>query len=238
MGVRAPAHHVLIVGGDRANILVVNNASCDSRVVIPADEVVREAVARVERNIAEGRLEVLGEASGLSVELSDHDPSWRWQFQELRGALAATLGNVAVRIDHVGSTSVPGLVAKPIIDVQISVRDVNDEAAYRGAIESLGFPLRARESGHRYFRRPKGALQIANIHVTELGSESEHEHLLFRDYLRTHPRRAAAYAELKRALQARYAADRISYGEAKGPFVRETLELAQNPRRPGPSRAP
>ncbi|MGH9199023.1 MAG: GrpB family protein, partial [Acidimicrobiia bacterium] len=86
-------------------------------------------------------------------------------FDEFRARLAGVLGEVAVRIDHVGSTAVPRLPAKPVIDIQVSVRDVEDEESYRDAIESLGWPLRAREQDHRFFRPPSSDERTVHVHV-------------------------------------------------------------------------
>jgi GrpB-like predicted nucleotidyltransferase (UPF0157 family) len=194
---------------------------------LPDEQEVRAAVERWERQVASGEVELLGEGTGLPVELVDPDPGWPYRFEELRARLAATLGPVAVRIDHVGSTSVPGLVAKPILDVQVSVVDIDDEARYRDAVESIGVVLRSREPEHRYFRPPPGAPRTVHVHVCPTGSDWERVHLLFRDYLRAHPERATAYGELKRALLPAYGADRLGYTEAKSPFIEETLDLAE-----------
>jgi GrpB-like predicted nucleotidyltransferase (UPF0157 family) len=75
-------------------------------------------------------VELLGEAGGDRIELAEYDEAWQDVFAQWRDRLAATLGGIAVRIDHVGSTAIPGLAAKPIVDVQVSVLDVGDEASY------------------------------------------------------------------------------------------------------------
>jgi GrpB-like predicted nucleotidyltransferase (UPF0157 family) len=122
---------------------------------------------------------------------------------------------------------VPGLAAKPIIDIQVSVPSVEDEAAYVRALETLGVSLRAAEPGHRYFRPGPDRPRVVQIHVCETGSRWEWDHLLFRDYLRTHPDRAEAYARLKEALADAFRNDRIGYTEAKQEFVAETLRAAE-----------
>jgi GrpB-like predicted nucleotidyltransferase (UPF0157 family) len=156
-----------------------------------------------------------------------YDPGWPAAFERLRATLVDRLGSTARRIDHVGSTAVPGLAAKPIIDVQVSVPDVDDEPAFRAAIEALGWPLRAREPGHRYFRPPPGQPRAAHIHVCSAGSHWERVHLLFRDYLRAHPPRATAYGALKRELAERLRDRRLEYTDAKGRSVERTLALAE-----------
>ena len=99
------------------------------------------------------------------VEVVDYDVEWPARYEQVRRQLAAVLGAMAVRIEHVGSTAVVGLPAKPIVDVQVSVHDVEDEGAYVPALESLGYPLRMREAGHRYFRPRPGLPRLAQIHV-------------------------------------------------------------------------
>ena len=127
-----------------------------------------------------------------------------------------------MRIEHVGSTSIPGIAAKPIIDVQVSVPDIIDEARFVPQIESVGLTLRARERdlAHVYFRNNPRTVQI---HVCQIGSDWERSHLLFRDYLRAHPATARRYEELKRTAAERYGDDRIAYTEAKGPLIESVL---------------
>lgn len=162
------------------------------------------------------------------IELVDYDPGWPGRFEAKRAGLARALGPVAVRIDHVGSTAVTGLAAKPVIDIQISAPDVEDEEAFVAAIESQGFLLRWIETGHRYFRPPPPLPRDYQVHVCSVGGHWERVHLLFRDYLRTHPEVAAEYAALKRDLAARYPWDRIGYNDAKGPFIESAVAKAEN----------
>ena len=160
------------------------------------------------------------------IEVAAYDERWPVRFAERRKRLAAALGMVAVRIEHVGSTAVPGLAAKPIIDIQVSVADTEDEAAYRSAIESTGLQLRLREPGRRYFRPPADRPRDVHVHVCEAGSAWELEHLLFRDYLRAQPAARLAYAELKRDLAGRYPDDRLAYTDAKSAFTLDALDDA------------
>jgi GrpB-like predicted nucleotidyltransferase (UPF0157 family) len=171
-------------------------------------------------------MEMLGEADGEPVKLVDYDPAWPERFTELRERLAGALGPAALRIDHMGSTSVPGLGAKPVIDIQLSVADVEDEASYRPAIEGLVWPLRLREPERRFFRPPAGRPREVHVHVCTAGSRWEREHLLFRDYLRAHPERAAGYEAVKRGIAATVK-DRYVYTDLKGPFIVETMDLAE-----------
>jgi len=185
-------------------------------------------VRRFMEAVAAGEIELFGEPTGQPVALMPPQSEWSSAFDSLRERLAAALGAHAVRIDHIGSTAVPGLLAKPTIDVQVSVPDADDEAAYRPAIEALGYPMRSREPGHRYFRTPKGAGRRVHIHVCAAGSAWERDHLLFRDYLRTHSDVARNYEALKRDLAGRYRDDRVAYTEAKTPFIRATVAAAED----------
>jgi GrpB-like predicted nucleotidyltransferase (UPF0157 family) len=141
--------------------------------------------------------------------------------------LRAALGEVALRIDHIGSTAVPGLAAKPVIDVQVSVAAFEPLDSFRAPLERLGYVFRAdnRELTKRYFREPPGHRRT-HIHVRRAGSFSEQLALLFRDFMRTHPDWAQRYAELKLALAERYATDRVRYPEGKAPFTWEALAAA------------
>ncbi len=164
---------------------------------------------------------------GGPVELVEPDPAWPRQFEAIRQWLGDALGSRASRIDHIGSTAVPGIPAKPVIDVQLSVRDLDAEDEYRPRIESLGWPMLAGEPDHRFFRPPDGAPRTAHLHVCQAGSAWERAHLLFRDYLRAHPDRAQDYAALKRRLAATMGHDRPLYSKSKDPFIAETLVEAE-----------
>jgi GrpB-like predicted nucleotidyltransferase (UPF0157 family) len=160
------------------------------------------------------------------IVIVDYDPAWPARFEVMRDRLARALGPTAIRIDHVGSTSVPGLAAKPIIDIQVSVPDVADAAAFTEAIEAQGFASRMIEPGHHYFRPPPGLPRDYQVHVCTTGGDWEWRHLLFRDYLRADPETRAAYEALKRDLAMRFTHDRIGYNDAKGPFIDAAVERA------------
>jgi GrpB-like predicted nucleotidyltransferase (UPF0157 family) len=154
------------------------------------------------------------------VVIVPYDPAWPGLFRAQAAGLRAALGDVARRIDHIGSTSVPGLAAKPVIDVQISVVGFEPLDAYRRPLEALGYVWRADnpERTKRYFREAPGQRRT-HIHVRRAGSFSEQLALLFRDFLRVRPDEAARYADLKRELAERYASDRQAYADAKVPSV-------------------
>ena len=157
----------------------------------------------------------------------DYDPAWPGLFAALGRDLRAALGAVAPRIDHVGSTAVAGLAAKPIVDVQISVASFEPLSAFRQPIDSCGFVWRDNDDdvSRRYFRESPGRRRT-HVHVRRAGSLSEQLNLLHRDYLRANPARAAKYAAFKRSVAHLLQTDRQAYVDAKAPFVWGTLALA------------
>lgn len=161
------------------------------------------------------------------VELSEPDPGWADAARRWADAVRAALMPLPAVVEHIGSTAVPGLVAKPVLDLQVAVPDIDDEDAYRPGLESLGLVLREREPEHRFFRPPAGEPRVVHVHVCAQASAWERAHLLFRDYLRAHPHTASAYTALKRDLAERYRDDRLAYTEAKTAIVRRVLDDAQ-----------
>jgi GrpB-like predicted nucleotidyltransferase (UPF0157 family) len=121
---------------------------------------------------------------------------------------------------------VPGLAAKPVIDIHVSVLDLADERSYLPLLESARLILRLREPGHLFLWPPPARPRDVHVHACASGSSWERNHLLFRDYLRAHPAAAARYAALKQDLIARWHDDRKAYGEAKTAFVLDTLDAA------------
>ena len=170
-----------------------------------------------------------------------YDPEWPEVFRRVGGRLRSLLGGTARRIDHVGSTAVPGLDAKPVIDIQVSVAALVPEGPYLGPLESAGFRWHREnpDRSKRFFREPVGEHR-AHVHVREAGGFDEQLNLLLRDYLRTHPDAASGYASVKRRLAEEFRNDRDGYVGAKEPTVwsilREAHDWAQQSGwRPGPS---
>lgn len=157
------------------------------------------------------------------IELVEHDPAWAERFEQERRRIASALGDRALRIDHVGSTSVPGLAAKPIVDIDVSVADPEDEAAYVPDLVAAGYVLRVREPGHRLVRTPE--LDV-HVHVCAIGSEWERRHLVFRDWLRAHPDDRQRYEDVKRSLAGRTWDDTNDYAAAKTDVIDEIVARA------------
>jgi GrpB-like predicted nucleotidyltransferase (UPF0157 family) len=159
--------------------------------------------------------------------IAPYDPEWILLFKELGTRLRNQLAITALRIDHVGSTSIVGMEAKPIIDIQISVLDYDDELKYKPLIEDLGFQLRLEnpDMTKKYFRELPGNRRT-HIHVRQAGSHSEQITLLFRDYLRSSPEDCQRYLQEKHRLMGLYKNDRPKYVEGKGPIVWDILKKA------------
>jgi len=165
----------------------------------------------------------------VRIEVVEYDPCWPLLFRERAERLRRGLGGVAMRIDHIGSTSIPGLAAKPIIDIQISVAALEPTEPFHEPLDALGYVFRSdnAERTKRYFREAPGSRR-EHIHVRRAGSFGEQFALLFRDYMRMHPDEAHAYAVLKRELAERYREDRHGYTDAKQPFIWEVMQRATN----------
>jgi GrpB-like predicted nucleotidyltransferase (UPF0157 family) len=194
---------------------------------LPLDER-RQLALRAYESISPGFELVPGSSRGEEpIEIIPYDPSWPARFSGWRDRIATALGLTAIRIEHVGSTSVPGLPAKPVIDIQISVANVAEEDGYLGRLQSAGLQLRTRESGHRFLRPLAGWPREVHAHVCEVGSAWEREHLLFRDYLREHSPDRDAYADSKYEAARLWRDDRVGYTEAKSELILSLLDAAE-----------
>ncbi len=168
------------------------------------------------------------------VRVVPHDPAWTEGSETEAAALRPALGDEALAVHHIGSTSVPGLQAKPTIDVLIEVReigkldDLEAQMAGRGyeAWGEYGIP------GRRFFTRDHGPDRLCNVHVFEAGSPEVERHLAFRDYLIQHPETARAYGDLKRNLAERFPTDMEAYMDGKDAFIKETEREALSRTRP------
>jgi GrpB-like predicted nucleotidyltransferase (UPF0157 family) len=158
------------------------------------------------------------------VVIVDYDPSWPATFQQLRDRLTATLGQLAVAIEHVGSTAVPGLAAKPIIDLDVVIADLTDLPAVIERLRPLGYLHEGDLGvpGREAFTTPAGA-PTHHLYVCPIGTPALSRHLAFRDALRADPGAADAYGDLKRILAARLGDDRAGYTEAKSAFIEQVL---------------
>jgi GrpB-like predicted nucleotidyltransferase (UPF0157 family) len=170
----------------------------------------------------------VGEVNPLngSVHLADYDPRWPAQFEYLAGLVSKALGARAIRLEHAGSTSVPGLAAKPVIDMVLAVPDSADEPSYVPALEQEGFVLRIREPEWLEHRVLSSARIASNLHVFSAGCEEIPRMLCFRDWLRTRDDDRQLYERTKRELAVRTWKHLQDYADAKTAIVREILHRA------------
>jgi GrpB-like predicted nucleotidyltransferase (UPF0157 family) len=165
-------------------------------------------------------------AGCMLVEIHPYDPSWPARFETERACIVAALGATAVGVEHTGSTSVPGLGAKPTIDITLTVPDSTDETAYVPALEEVGFIFLMREPEwfeHRLFRRDP---RLVNLHVFSVGCSEVEQMVGFRDWLRTHPVDRELYERTKRELASRPWAVVQDYADAKTDIVTEIKRRA------------
>lgn len=167
----------------------------------------------------------LGLESGV-VRVVPYNAAWPELFRVERELIDGALKKhgVEAEIEHIGSTSVPGLAAKPILDTLVGVDDASDFGESISGLQDVGYIYRGEQGipGRHFFRR--GTPRQYHVHLTVRGNELWRDYLAFRDYLRGHRQTAEAYAELKYALAERYPYDRESYIEGKTEFVQQMLK--------------
>ncbi len=161
-----------------------------------------------------------------TLHLVDYDPAWPARFAAESARLAGALGALALAIEHVGSTAVPGLAGKPVLDVGVAVASEDAAEACIAPLEALGYAHRGPwgdDPRRRYYVRDVDGRRLAQIHLYSLPAAAWDEKLAFRDALRADPALAAAYAAEKRRVAEAVAWDKAAYSEAKGPFVQGVL---------------
>jgi GrpB-like predicted nucleotidyltransferase (UPF0157 family) len=165
-----------------------------------------------------------------SVEVVDYDPSWPEVFSAERETLLALAGSQLVALEHVGSTAIPGLRAKPIIDIMASVESLEALDSILPALERLGYQLTDAGMPNRFFLRKAEATgeRAFHLHIVEVSSWSGRKERLMRDYLLDHPEVAAAYAALKTQLAITHAKDSLAYTRAKTDFVQGVVDRARD----------
>ncbi len=159
-----------------------------------------------------------------AVELAPYDPAWAAQYKAEADRLCAALGDWLVEIHHIGSTAVPGLAAKPVIDILVSVRRLEDALACVASLQSLGYTFidYPQNTDRRFFR--KGLPRTHHLHIVEQGSDTMIDHLAFCAALRTDADLRRQYAQLKADLAARHKSDRAAYSASKTTFVQKAIK--------------
>ena len=158
------------------------------------------------------------------IEVVPHDPRWREEFEKESKRVAAALGENVACVHHIGSTAIPGIFAKPVIDMLVEVRDVAGVDNRSSAIESLGYEVMGEFgiAGRRYFRKDNAnGTRTHQVHAFEAGSPGAARHLAFRDYMIAHPKDAQKYSDLKRNLAAEHPYDMDAYMDGKDGFIKE-----------------
>ncbi len=167
--------------------------------------------------------------SGDAVEIAGYDLAWPALFAREWGLIAGVLGDLVDAIEHVGSTAIPGLGAKPIIDIMVGVRTLAEGERGVRPLEALGYEYSG-DGGipdRHYFRKLTNGLRTHHIHMVRFGGDFWQRHILFRDYLREHPQEAQDYYGLKVRLAERFGTDRLGYNEAKTEFIEAALAKAR-----------
>lgn len=158
------------------------------------------------------------------VEVVPHDPRWRDAFKSEAMHVEAALGSNVVAIHHIGSTAIPGIHAKPVIDLLVEVDDIEAIDARRSAMETIGYQVMGEFGipGRRYFRKDdRHGARTHQVHAFQAGWAEVERHLAFRDYMIAHPADAQRYSELKRKLAEDYPWDMDGYVDGKDGFIRE-----------------
>jgi len=157
------------------------------------------------------------------VEVVPPNPDWPQQFAQAAQEIAAALGDRVVQIHHIGSTSIPGIYAKPVIDLLVEVDDINAVDAHNESLAAIGYEAMGEFGipGRRYFRRDNAAgFRTHNAHTFATASPEIARHLTFRDYMIAHPDHAQTYSELKQKLAAQFPTDIEGYMDGKDSFIK------------------
>lgn len=166
---------------------------------------------------------------GPAITIVGYDPQWPGLFEQEQHRIVDALGPVVVAMEHVGSTAVPGLAAKPIIDLMLGVRRLVDAETAAPKLLELGYEYVPQDPipGRRYFHKGPPGGRTYHLHAAKEGASFWERHILFRDWLRTHPEDDRSYERLKRELAARFGSDRLGYTDAKTEFIEAAVEKAR-----------
>jgi GrpB-like predicted nucleotidyltransferase (UPF0157 family) len=167
---------------------------------------------------------LIGGREPARISVLEYDERWPMRFREIAERVRQALGEDALSIEHIGSTSVPGLAAKPIVDVLLTVADVSNEAVYLPALESAGFLLRVREPAHRMVRTPA---RDVHVHIYEPGRPEVRDYTDLRDWLRVNADDRERYAATKRMLAKQQWNDMNDYADAKTEVIYDLLARAR-----------
>ena len=167
------------------------------------------------------------------VKLMPYCAEWSVLFDEEERLLRSAIGSYALAIEHIGSTSIPELEAKPIIDIAVAVRKIEDAERCLLPLENIGYEYRGEQgiAERYYFRKGTPTVSTHHLNIVEVRSEFWRNHLLFRDYLRQHSDVAQEYGRLKRELACEYKENREAYTNGKAAFIEQILRRASSSKR-------
>lgn len=178
------------------------------------------------------RLPAFGSSVTPAVVIVPYREEWPELFDEERRRLEEPLRGLNARVEHIGSTAVPLLAAKPVLDVAVGVSTLGEVEERIPAIEAAGYhyvpEYEAQIPQRRYFRRPLQRPRLVHVHVLEVHGDLWGHHLRFRDWLRDHPEDRDRYAALKLDLAARHGDDRVAYTDAKRHFIEDILQRSDS----------
>jgi GrpB-like predicted nucleotidyltransferase (UPF0157 family) len=171
-----------------------------------------------------------------TIDVVQYDSAWDEAFAHEAAALVRVFADALLGIHHIGSTSIPGLAAKPIIDTLVVLRETETIDCFSGAMEGLGYRVRGEcldaevpgTPGRFYFSKDTGGARTHHVHVCAVGHPEITDKLAFRDYLRVHPHRAAEYGALKERLALNHRHDTVGYMRGKDGFIRSMLDEARH----------
>ncbi|MGF9958653.1 GrpB family protein [Bacillus mycoides] len=164
------------------------------------------------------------------VVIEEYTPDWALQFKEEQRLLKGIMGDKAITIEHIGSTSVEGLGAKPILDIMIGVHNLKEVDEFIEPLKKIAYEYVFHKEfpNRRFFRKGLWRAGTHHLHVYELGSEEWNSNILFRDYLKNHPDTLQQYYQLKQKLAEKHHHDRVAYTNEKAPFITDIIQKAKN----------
>lgn len=169
-------------------------------------------------------VEIVGGIEKREFIIAGYDSSWPVIYRRHEARIRAALDATALQIEHIGSTAVPGLAAKPIIDILVTIGDITAEEEYLAPLLAAGYRLRVREPGHRMVRTPE--LDV-HVHILQIGDDAAGDYLLLRDHLRHNPADRELYQRTKRSLAAMEWRDMNAYADAKTDVITEIKKRAR-----------
>ncbi len=176
-----------------------------------------------------------GNKKPRKVEVVPPDPAWAQTFEEEAGQITAALGDEVVAVHHIGSTAIPGISAKPIVDFLVEVHRIEAVDDLSGAMTERGYEAWGEHGlpGRRFFMRGRGSRRVCHIHVFQEGTREAERHLAFRDYMVSHPEDARAYGCLKERLAKEFSTDIEAYMDGKDAFIKDAERKALSWKRSG-----